>query len=819
MGPSVSASVISPACGERRTKWCPSRSAGGVVNAITRSGTNDLHGGFFYRIRDDSLNAANPVGGPQLIALGMASKTQDRRQQFGPSLGGALMRDKLFYFMSYDQQKRVFPAVVIPYSSSFLTSSGTAPGYSNAVSFFNGMVGPQDRQGNQWVGLSRVDWNATPRNQFSSTVNIVRWDSPNGIQTAPTHGYHASANGSDAVAAETVIGRWTGVVTPSFVSEFRAQWGRDFEAQLPNAPGPYVTVTNGINFGMPNFLPRTAYPDEKRWQVSQNLSWVRGRHSLKFGYDITQVNDQMINLYNGGGTFSFSTLNDFALDCGNPAFPLPLSACQAATVVPTGTIVGKHYTSFNQAFDTLGQGGATEFKTTDLGLYLEETFRPIPSVTLNLGLRYELQTVPSLKGNPDLPATNRVNIDKNNFGPRFGISWDPFGQQKTVIRLGGGVYYGRTQNSLFANLITNNGTRFKSYSLIPSSAGSPVFPNLLPGIPTGSGARPDVVYASSDFANPAIYQTELSVEHEVFRNFTLSAIYMGNRGTRMPIFRDTNLFPSTQTATYIVCSVPQVGSATTCASPLTSFTVPFFTGARPNTSYGYMTIAESVVNTSYNALVIQARKRFSKGFQLQAGFTWSKALDDDQNSITFTSSNVPMNPFNLSQDYSLSDFDQRRRFTMSGVWQLPAHLIDAKPLRRALEGFQLSGIFTVADGRPYSGTVSGNPSPSGIQSGLLGVGGSSRVPYIGRNTFTNPGVANVDARLSREVKFSERVRWQLIIEAFNLANRVQVAGINTTQYNIRGSVLFPRTDFQTTSSAGTNLFRERQLQIGTRLTF
>ena len=793
------------------------RSAGGVVNAVTRSGANDLHGGFFYMIRDDSLNAANPVGGPQLIALGLSPKPKDRRQQFGPTLGGAIKQDKLFYFLSYDQQKRTFPAVVIPYSSSFLTSSGTAPGYSNAVSFFQGMVGPQAREGNQWVGLAKVDWNATPRNQFSSTINILRWDSPNGIQTAPTHGYDVSANGSDNVSTETVIGRWNAVVTPTFVSEFRVQWGRDFESQMPNSPGPGVSVTNGINFGMPNFLPRAAYPDEKRWQVSQNLSWVRGRHSVKFGYDLTQVNDQMINLYQGGGTYSFSTLNDFALDCGNPAFPLPLKNCQAAPT--SGTITGKHYTTFNQAFDTLGKGGATEFKTFDMAYYVEDSFRPVPTLNVNLGLRYDLQTMPSLPGNPDVPATTRVNTDKNNFGPRVGVSWDPSGQQKTVVRLGAGVYYGRTQNSLLANLITNNGVRFKSYSFVPSTAGSPTFPDVLPGIPTGSGARPDVVFASGDFANPMIYQTEVAVEHEVFRNFTLSAIYMGNRGTRMPVYRDTNLYPASQTSTYTVCGSPQAGSSTLCSNPLITFAVPFFSGARPNTSYGYMTVAESVVNTWYNALVIQAKKRFSKGFQLQAGFTWSKALDDDQNSITFTSSNVPMNPFNLRQDYSLSDFDQRRRFTMSGIWQLPAHLIESKKLRRVVQGFQLSGILTLADGRPYSGTASGNPSPSGIQFGLLGAGGSSRVPYIGRNTFTGPGVANLDMRLSREIRISERLRWQLIVEAFNVTNRVQVTGINTTQYNVRGAVLFPRADFQTISAAGTNLFRERQFQLGTRLTF
>jgi hypothetical protein len=794
------------------------RSAGGVVNAVTKSGVNDLHGGFFYLIRDDSLNAANPVGGPQLIALGLAAKPPDRRQQFGPNLGGAIKKNKLFYFLSYDEQLRNFPATVIPYASNFLSGSGTAPGYGNAVSFFQSMVGPQARQGNQWVGLAKVDWNATDRNQFSSTVNILRWDSPNGIQTAPTHGYDASANGSDNVANETVIGRWTASITPTFFSDLRAQWGRDFETQMPNGPGPYISVTNGINFGMANFLPRAAYPDEKRWQVSQNLSWIHGRHTLKFGYDLTGVNDLMINLYQGGGQYNFSTLNDFALDCGNPSFPLPMQNCVSAPNPPSG-IVGKHYSSYNQAFDTLGLGGKTQFNTFDMAYYVEDTFRPVSSLTLTLGLRYDLQTMPSLTGNPDLPLTQKLNTDTNNFGPRVGISWDPSGKQKTVIRLGGGMYYGRTQNSTLVNLITNNGVRFKSYSFIPTTAGSPIFPNVLPSVPTGSGVKSDVVFATKDFANPIIYQTQFSIEQEVFHNFTLSAIYMLNRGQRMPVFVDTNLFAPTQTATYTVCGSPQIGSSTACASPTGTFAVPFFSGARPNPNYGYMTAVESVVNTWYNGLVIQAKKRFSKGFQLQAGFTWSKAQDDDQNSTTFTATNTPMNPFNLNQDYSLSDFDQRKRFTLSGVWQLPTQNIQNKSLRRVVNGFQLSGILTLADGHPYSGTTSGNPSPSGIQGGLLGVGGSARAPFVGRNIYTYPGVANGDARLARDFKFTERVRLQLIFEAFNVTNRVQITGLNTTQYNVRGTTLFPRTDYQTISAAGTNLVRERQLQLGARLSF
>ncbi len=795
------------------------RSAGGVVNAVTKSGANDTHGTFFYLIRDDSLNAANSVSAPALKALGLAPKPKDRRQQFGPSLGGAVKKDKLFYFLSYDQQKRVFPAVVVPNSSTFLTQTGTAPGFANVVSFYRGLLGPQAREGNQWLGLSRIDWNATPRNQISSTVNILRWDSPNGIQTAPTYRYHESANGSDIVKNETVIVRWNTVVTPALVSELRFQWGRDFEAQQPNAPGPSVAVTNGLDFGMPNFLPRSAYPDERRWQVSQNLNWLRGRHSFKYGYDVTRVNDKMINLYRGGGEYNYSLLNDFVLDCSNPALPLPLKNCQSTATSGAQGITGKHYSNFYQQFDTLGLGGTTEFHTWDLAFYIEDSFKPASNFTLNVGLRYDLQTMPSLTGNPDLAATSRMNTDKNNFGPRVGLSWDPFKSQKTVLRAGAGMYYGRTQNSTISSFMTANGQRFKSYSFIPSTAGSPLFPNVLAAVPTGAGGRPDALFPSGDFANPLIYQMELSVEQEVFKNFTLTGVYIASRGQRLVLFRDTNLFPQTQSATYTVCADPQVGSSTACSNVARTFTVPFSTGARPNPSYGYLTVADSVVNSWYHGLVLQAKQRFAHGFQLQAAFTLSKAQDNGQSLVTFSSSNQPLNPFNLRQDYALSDLDQRKRFTLSGVWQPPFSRIGSRAVRGAFDGFQLSGILALSDGRPYSGSASGNPTPSGILGGLLGVGGSSRVPFVGRNTFTYPGAATVDARLAREIKFSERVRWQLIVEAFNVFNRINITGSNSTQYNVRGAVLFPRTDFRSISATGTNLFRERQWQLGTRLSF
>lgn len=296
---------------------------------------------------------------------------------------------------------------------------------------------------------------------------------------------------------------------------------------------------------------------------------------------------------------------------------------------------------------------------------------------------------------------------------------------------------------------------------------------------------------------------------------------MMNCGQRMPVYLDTNL-PAPVTNTYTICGTVLNGTASSCSNPAGTITVPFFTGPRANPNFGFMTDVASVVNTWYNGLVIQAVHRFSHGFQFDAGFTWSKALDDDQNSQTFTTSESASNPLNLKNDYSLSDFDQRKRFTLSGVWELPTHNIQSKSLKRMADGFQLSAIVALVDGRPYSGGITGSPGspgPSGTTSGVLGVGGSTRFPGVGWNTFTNPGANSIDVRLSRVIDLTERVHWLLIAEAFNVANRYEITSINTTQYSFNGLTLFPQSSFQTRSASGTNLFGARQIQLGTRITF
>lgn len=798
------------------------RAAGGMVNAVTKSGTNSIRGEGFYYIRDTALNATNPTMKTNSILIANNfTKPPDRRQQFGGSVGGPLVKDKVFWFMNYDQQKRNFPAAILPGSPAFLGSTGTAPALETARAFFASKVTQQDRNGNQNIGLAKVDWQITPGNLLSSTVNIFRWDSLNGIQTQANHANDITANGTDGVANEYLIHRLNSVLTPTTVNEARFQYGRDFEFQTPNAPGPYANVSSGINLGMPNFLPRAAYPNEKKFQWVDNLSMTRGRHTLKIGADIDYVRDMMINLYNGGAGYSYPNMNAFALDCTTPAIPF---ACSGTAT--TDNLVGKHYSTFYQAFDSTGQGGRMFFTNTDFAVYAQDNIKVRPNFTLQLGVRYDLETMPQPDHASALdPRTGRINTDTNNFGPRIGFSWSPLKDNKLIVRGGYGVFYGRTQNSTISNLLMNNGERILNYQFTPTTAGAPVFPNVFKGIPTGTAQKPSIVVASPGFANPIIHQFEFSLEREVVPGLSLAAMYLGSRGQRLPYFRDVNLFAPIDTVTLTVdCTANNAA----CATAPSSISVPFFRGPsnnRPNPNVGSIILADSVVNTWYNGLVLQARGRIGRSVSLQAAFTWSKALDNGQSSTTFTASyGQALNPFNQRAEYALSDLDQRRRFSVSTFYRPALDNLSNVAVRRLINGFQFAGILTLGDGRPVTGAtnsanVSGTGVPSYLSNGPLGAGGALRAPWLGRNTFVSPGLTNIDFRVSREFKIKERSRFELLWEAFNLFNHTNITGVVGTAFDISGTRLVARGDFLMPNATNNYYIKERQMQVAARFRF
>jgi hypothetical protein len=448
----------------------------------------------------------------------------------------------------------------------------------------------------------------------------------------------------------------------------------------------------------------------------------------------------------------------------------------------------------------------------DYNFYAQDGWQIHPKVTFNAGVRYEFQHLPTPRvNNPALPLTAKLHQDKNNWGPRVGLAWEML--DRTVLRLGYGISYGRTENSTVSNFIVNNGIVQPSFQFRPDAVGAPAFPNVLASIPTIPGSV-TINLASPDFVNPLIHTMNAEIERQFGSSFSIAVRYMGARGLRLPITRDTNLAPATQTRTLTVSDSNGVVQRTV--------TYPFYTN-RINTAFGPLLTYETVVNTWYNSMVVQVNKRFSQGLQFMGYFTWAHALDDGQTSFTFLpGSGAVFDPYNRKADYGSSNFDQRKRFVFNSVWD-PFSNVQGRIARPLLRGFKLSGILTLSNGFPQTGFLGGVGSqPGGISSGLNGSGNSSgRVPFIGRNSYIKPGLANIDARISRQFQFTESQSLEVVWEAFNVANHVNFNGVNSTQYNLVGTNLVPNATFLVPQSALSfpSTGNPRQMQVALRYRF
>lgn len=803
------------------------RAAGGVVNTVTKSGTNEFHGSAFYYFRDNRFGARNAFSfqtiltptGTERVGL----KPEDVRHQFGGSLGGPIVKDRLFFFFSYDQQKRNFPAVSAPSSLTFfnlttanlatLTSRGVTQAQINSgISFLQGLNGEVPRRADQLLLLPKIDWVINDKHTFSAVYNRLRSDSPAGVQSQAVVARGIASFGDDKVTLDTFNARLNSTISPSVINEARFQYSRDLEQQFgqPAAPGepttangfsPSVAIgSGGFTFGKPTFLDRTAFPDERRIQFADTATVIQGRHTFKFGGDFNHVSDLLDSLFQNAGAYSYSNLTEFLSDFANPAL--------------------KRYTDFRQGFGPT----AFKFSTRDYNLFVQDDFRITPRLTLNFGLRYELQTMP----NPQIPnalepRTSEFPSDKNNFGPRIGFAIDATGDGKTSIRGGYGLYYGRIINSTISNAITNTGVAEgqRQVRLIPSQAGSPTFPNVLAAPPNVAGSASDITVFSEGMQNPMIHQMDIVLERVVAKNTVVSVSGLLSIGRNLPTFVDTNLRLPTATTTFTVNGGPLDGQ---------TLTVPRFTGTRPNTNFGGITEIRDTIGSDYYGLVLQANRRLTKGLQFQASYTFSKATDNGQTSQTFTNPNVPLNPFDLDAERGTSNLDIPHRFVASAVYA-PGTLFGlgrGSNFGRAIfGGFTIAPIVTIQSGTPYSFGVSGSlPTGAvGVSSGILGAGGASRLPNFERNTNRLPYVFNVDLRLSRRFRLTETANIEVFAEAFNLFNRLNVTGVaSTSAYTIGGTAAAPiltynATTFGVPSEAGNSIFRERQIQFAARFQF
>ncbi len=829
------------------------RAAGGVVNAVTKSGTNDFHGNAFFYVRDEQFNARNPQSFRRLADGSVVSVfPEDNRKQFGGSIGGPIAKDRLFFFFNYDQQKRNFPTVAIPFNPTFFsTLNRTAllgKGLTNAqidtgFSFLQSLTGEVPRKGDQKLFLPKIDWRINNDHTFTVTYNHLRWLSPNGVQTSSTTTRGRNSIGDDAVDVDWVTFRLSSTLSPELLNEARVQWGRDFERQVyagpftgepttaPGGASPSIAITGGQTFGKPTFLNRTAFPDERRWQFADTVTLSRGNHTIKFGADFNHVSDLDDNLFTEAGSYAYNQgttpINDFIIDYVNFLTNGSLRTAGRTCIAQSAKLAGQCYGgTYNQGF------GPSKFifTTNDLNYFVQDDWRYTPRLTLNLGVRYEYQRLPT----PQIPNTafdadtrfpDKTNIfprDRNNIGPRFGFAWDMSGDGKNSLRGGYGIYYGRIQNSSIANAIINTGVPAGQVQLSLTSA---IFPQAFADASAASGGTtpiPNIVVMSPRLRNPMIHQADVVYERLLGRNTMFSFSYLMSQGRELTRFVDINLAPTTATTTYTISGGPFSGQ---------TVTVPRFT-TRINNNFNAVTEIRSDVRSQYNAAVFQLNRRLTNGVQFQTSYTYSHASDASQQTGTFTNNNDPLDPYNYNEERGPANFDLHHRFVASGVW-MPKGPSDSEVGRAILGGWALSPVFVIQSGFPYSYGVTGNApttlagQPNLVRAGtnITGSGGTNRLPSFlpgaGRNVLRFPKFWNVDLRLSRRIRFTETKNVEFLAEAFNLANRTHILGnLDTTAYAISGTSLNLRPEFQTiTPPAGETLYKSRQFQFAARFEF
>ncbi|HXI24082.1 MAG TPA: TonB-dependent receptor [Pyrinomonadaceae bacterium] len=876
------------------------RAAGGVTNAVTKSGTNDFHGDAFFYDRDNRLGARNPLAFLTTFdaATGTRSvagiKPTDKRYTFGGDIGGPIKKDKAFFFFNYDEVRRNFPGLAI-FSNGAFTAPVFQGGFLNTctstsqtgctatlvgqslkaptrnlsdaqinsvIAFLTSETGPTPRNGNQRIFMPKVDFNLNTNNTLTVTYNYFRWNSLSGIQTQPTNTIGVTSFGDDFVNDDSINVRLASNLTPTLINEARYQWSRDFEFEFSKTPlagepltapgyagvtsagtrSPDVFISNGIEYGVATFLERPSFPNEKKMQWFDMLTWTSGKHTLKFGGDISHVKDTADNLRFYAGAYSYNNINDYIIDHLNWKTPLG-AAFPCATSTRTA---GKCYTSnYQQAF------GGTAFTFTEnlWNFFVQDDYRVTPRLTLNLGLRWEYQQYPKpFLANPAIPATGKMPNDKTDFGPRLGFAWDIHGTGKDSLRGGYGIYYGLMGTSTIYNALVNTGMPGGQFQVSLSQTAGPTFPNTLSTVPAAPTVA--VQFFENGFKSPRIHQADLTYEHEIARNTVISGSLLLSYGQRLLLFVDTNLNPPNNYFTYTITGGPFDGQ---------TYRVPWFYGcsgtscpgttgsSRPNPNFGAMTAMRSIVWSKYVGGVIQLNRRLTNGLQFQVNYTRSTARDLGQSSTTFSTANNVLNAFDLGAESGRSFLDVPNKFIANAVWQ-------PKSKNPFLKDWTFSPIFSAYSGVPlntfisatvplpgfsqdpncWPGAVTANQcsTPSGGQNGS---GGATRLGLAPRNGYRLPKIWNFDMRVSRRIKIDESKALEFFIEGFNLFNRTQVTGEQNQIYsastvaatcNAAHTTCTPATGvlsfnsaFQSVNAAGGTLFRERQVQWAVRFQF
>ena len=803
--------------------------AGGIVNTLTKSGTNGFHGSVFEFFKNRTLNTTDPYSRG---SNGQPFNPPNWRHQFGGSVGGPVVKDKLFFFANTEETRESRP-LVSSYSDSHLTANGsfvpgacdttsaTAAQCAAAQAYVQRTFAILPRKLNENIGFLKLDYRPNDKDNLTLNFNLMQFASPNGTvsATALTDGSGFYPNGNQIDLTRWARLSYTRVVSASSVNEFRFGWFKDTRKQSVN---PDISPANGLqsglsvsslaNLGRSVNIPNSQ-PSEDRFLFTDNYSKSIGKHQLKAGAETNYLRDVENALFFAKGEYFYGTITDWAKDL------TPLASDPQA---------GKHYSGFLQSFGPL----LTRAIVRDYNFFGQDQWQVTSRLTLNLGLRYEFNRFTQPPLNADYPQTSKLNQPKTNFAPRVGFAFAMNGGA-TVLRGGYGLSYARLPSASVIRLQQRNGAVQKTIFFVNQTSGAPTFPgSLLSTSIAGSGSN--VTYADPNLKTPYTEQADLTLEQRLDNKTNLSISYLWNNGVDFLTRVDDNVKAPTSSYTYRVLDAN--------GNLRSTYTTPVYTRNVNDPRYGVLNHIYNGGRLYYDGLAVSVNRRQSRWTQGSLAYTWSHAIDLGQgagaDNIYYT--DPPITVFNGNQRFEKgrSPLDQRHRVVASGLISPPVRHFGSGWAEAAANGWQLSAIETyatpqgvdpqvVVNGLPFA-----NPYATTTLDGVgIGFAATQRVPFQGRSSLPLGTTLRTDARLTKTFRLPREQSLALNFEVFNAFNYSTITSVQTTAYYANangtltpydtsgGSKVFATPDVGTASAGFPDGTNARRGQASVRYTF
>ena len=850
------------------------RSMGGIINAVSKSGTNALHGDLYEFLRNSALDTKNYFDDTT------APIPPFRRNQFGAAAGGQIRKDHLFFFANYEGLRESLgvtkPKATVPNASTRqLCAPPINPTKVNpnvcpylllypAANQSDGttLLFSQQQPSRGDYGTTKIDWNRNEKNSFF--VRYTMDDSAKLRQDAPDHVLGLFAE-DETHRNQYVSLVATHLFSPAVLNTARFGFNRSVTLvnlfNQANVPAD-LSFISGQPFGrirVGGLSPLGATINDPRlfrmnsFQPADDLTFTRGAHALKAGFIVERFQWNTANFNRIGGDYRFASLADCSgtKSCFLQARPASVDAPFPGSEPNRG------------------------IRATLFGTYFQDDYRVSRRLTLNLGLRYEITTVPTEVNNkmsflPDPSGTTLKNQQPYagnhlNFAPRFGFAWDPKGDGKTAVRGGWGIYYDQILLNQFLNLFDRNPPQWLTITLpqkppAPAVCNTAPFPNPLssPDIPRLCQTFTLQNTVFDDFKTSYSYHYNLTVQREIARQLVVSVGYVGSLGKHLIARYDGN------TPIPLVCPNPACPAGLPAGTLFTPANAP---RRNPTPNLGALQTRRLSGLSYYNALEVSVSRRFTRGLQVQGTYTYSKSIDTGGGLFSEEADNaavgieIPDRPFN---EKGLSNFDIRHRAVMNFVYELPFGKNLQGFARQALNGWELGGIMTFATGVPFTvensanangrsqnqatganfsdrpnlvAGASNNPT-HGVSIGCPGFPAGTPVGTpalffdpcaftpqplgtfgnLGRNTLIGPGFSDVDFLVNKHFRMAERKELQFRAEFFNILNHPSFAApsVDTRQIFGGGSNPLP---FANAGQLVRTATTSRQIQFGLKFIF